>query len=87
MNRSGVLIVISAILFGSFALAAPTELSAGQFGLVYQLFSITIASMGAAFIFLVLGKQNHWVKYQPAMLGYSLVFAVAIYKYIPIINC
>ncbi len=81
MKKLFVPALLGAVLFGSAALAAPTELSSGQFGLVYQLFSITIATMGASFIFFVLGKQNLGVKYQPAMLVSALVVAVACYHY------
>ncbi len=49
--------------------------------MVYQMLSIAIASMGAAFIFFVLGKQNLSAKYQPAMLVSALVVAVACYHY------
>jgi bacteriorhodopsin len=79
-------LAIGVITLGSAALAAPLELSAGQFGLIYQLFSITIATMGAAFIFFVLGRQNLAAKYQPAMLVSALVVAVACYHYFRIFN-
>ncbi len=82
--KKSVLGVTVAALLSSSALAAPLELSAGQFGLVYQLLSIAIACMGAAFIFFVLGKQNLSAKYQPAMLVSALVVAVACYHYVRI---
>ena len=67
-------------------IAAPAELSQGQFQLIYQLFSLTIATMGAAFIFFVLGRQNLAEKYRVAMLVSSLVVAVACYHYFRIFN-
>lgn len=73
-------------MVGGAAFAAPIELSSGQFGLVYQLFSITIATMGAAFIFFVLGRQNLGEKYRVAMLVSALVVAVACYHYFRIFN-
>jgi bacteriorhodopsin len=79
-------LAIGVTTLGSAALAAPLELSAGQFGLIYQLFSITIATMGAAFIFFVLGRQSLAAKYQPAMLVSALVVAVACYHYFRIFN-
>ncbi len=86
MKKFVVPLVVSAIVLSNAAFAVPLELSPGQFGLIYQLFSITIATMGAAFIFFVLGRQNLGVKYQPAMLVSALVVAVACYHYFRIFN-
>jgi bacteriorhodopsin len=86
MKKFIISLAVGAIAVGGAALAAPLELSSGQFGLIYQLFSITIATMGAAFIFFVLGRQNLGVKYQPAMLVSALVVAVACYHYFRIFN-
>ncbi len=86
MKKLFVPLLLGALALGSAALAAPLELSAGEFGLVYQLLSIAIASMGAAFIFFVLGRQNLSLKYQPAMLVSALVVAVACYHYVRIFN-
>jgi bacteriorhodopsin len=74
------------VLFGSNSFAAAVELTSGQFGLVYQLFSITIATMGASFIFFVIGRQSLAEKYRPAMLVTALVVAVACYHYVRIFN-
>jgi bacteriorhodopsin len=74
------------VLFGSNSFAAAVELTSGQFGLVYQLFSITIATMGASFIFFILGRQSLAEKYRPAMLVTALVVAVACYHYVRIFN-
>ena len=78
--------VLGPVLLGSTALAAPAQLSSGQFQLVYQLLSITIAAMGAAFIFFVLGRQQLAERYRVAMLVSSLVVAVACYHYFRIFN-
>ena len=86
MKKFVVPLIVSAIVLSNAALAVPLELSPGQFGLIYQLFSITIATMGAAFIFFVLGRQNLGTKYQPAMLVSALVVAVACYHYFRIFN-
>lgn len=67
-------------------LPKPLELTSSQFLLVYQMLSITIATMGASFIFFVLGRQNLSAKYQPAMLVSALVVAVACYHYFRIFN-
>jgi bacteriorhodopsin len=86
MKKLIIPLIVGVIAVGGAAIAAPTELSPGQFGIVYQLFSITIATMGAAFIFFILGRQNLASKYQPAMLVSALVVAVACYHYFRIFN-
>ncbi len=82
------LITVAALIIaiGAQAFAASVELSKGQFELVYQLFSIAIASMGAAFIWFVTSRQNLAPKYQTAMLVSALVVAVACYHYWRIFN-
>jgi bacteriorhodopsin len=65
---------------------AKLQLNSGEFFLVYQVFSITIATMGASFIFFVLGRQNLAEKYRTAMLVSALVVAVACYHYFRIFN-
>ncbi|CAM4437826.1 bacteriorhodopsin-like [Deinococcus marmoris] len=66
--------------------AAKLSLSSGQFGLVYQMFSITIAAMGAGFLFFVLAQGNLSPKYRPAMVVSALVVAIACYHYFRIFN-
>jgi bacteriorhodopsin len=80
-----VLAVLIALLSGA-AWAAPAELTSGQFGLVYQLLSISIATMGASFIFFIYGRVHLSAKYQPAMLVSALVVAVACYHYFRILE-
>jgi len=75
----------------ALAQSASTEaplltLSYGQYGLVYQLFSITIAAMGAGFLFFVLAQPNLGAKYRPAMLVSAIVVAIACYHYFRIFN-
>jgi bacteriorhodopsin len=87
--KKGMFTTLVAAIFaavGTQALAAPAELSTGQFGLVYQLFSIAIATMGAAFIWFIVARQNLAPKYQTAMLVSALVVAVACYHYWRIFN-
>jgi bacteriorhodopsin len=84
MLRTLVAVVVATI--GTQALAASPELNMGQFSLVYQLFSIAIATMGAAFIWFVVARQNLAPKYQTAMLVSALVVAVACYHYWRIFN-
>jgi bacteriorhodopsin len=57
------------------------QLSSGQFSLVYNAFSFTIAAMGAAFIFFTVGRTQVGAKYRPALLVSSLVVAIACYHY------
>ncbi len=63
-----------------------SSLSSGQFILVYNMLSLTIAAMGAAFIFFTVGRSQVGVKYRPALLISSLVVAIACYHYIRIFN-
>lgn len=62
------------------------ELSGSQFSLVYNMFSFTIAAMGSAFIFFLVGRSQVGIKYRPALLVSSLVVAIACYHYIRIFN-
>lgn len=61
-------------------------LSETQFLLVYNVFSLTIASMFAAFIFFIVGRSQVGAKYRPALLISSLVVAIACYHYFRIFN-
>ncbi|CAM3319195.1 bacteriorhodopsin-like [Deinococcus saxicola] len=80
-------VLLGTALAQSAAVEAPRlTLSYGQFGLVYQIFSISIATMGAGFIFFVLAQQNLSPKYRPAMVVSALVVAVACYHYFRIFN-
>ena len=63
-----------------------TELSAAQFSLVYNMFSLTIASMGAAFIFFLASRSQVAPKYRGALTVSSLVVAIACYHYFRIFN-
>jgi bacteriorhodopsin len=88
MKKGTVVTLVAATVaaLGTQAFAAVPELSSGQFNLVYQLFSIAIASMGAAFIWFVTSRQNLAPKYSTAMLVSALVVAVACYHYWRIFN-
>jgi bacteriorhodopsin len=54
--------------------------------LVYNILSFTIATMGASFIFFVLGRQQVGVRYRPALLVSALVVAIACYHYVRIFD-
>ena len=58
-----------------------SELTAGQYLLVYNAFSFTIAAMGAAFIFFTVGRSQVAPRYRPALLVSSMVVAIACYHY------
>jgi bacteriorhodopsin len=61
-------------------------LTQGQFNLVYQGFSFSIASMGAAAVFFLLARSQVAEKYRPALLVSSLVVIIAAYHYFRIFN-
>jgi len=63
-----------------------SELSNSNFSLIYNIFSLTIASMGAAFIFFLVGRSQVGAKYRPALLVSALVVAIACYHYFRIFN-
>jgi bacteriorhodopsin len=68
------------------AASSGLTLTSGQFLLVYQMLSITIALMGAAFIFFILARSQVGEKYHPALLVSAIVVAVACYHYVRIFN-
>jgi bacteriorhodopsin len=57
------------------------ELSVAQFGIVSNMFSFTIASMGAAAIFFFLSRTSVAPKYRPALMVSGLVVSIACYHY------
>ncbi len=87
--RVGLAAVLALFGSGAFAqssVSAGMTLSVGQYDLVYQLFSIAIACMGASFAFFVLARPNVGEKYRPALLVSAIVVAVACYHYFRIFN-
>ncbi len=63
-----------------------TELTAAQFALVYNAFSLTIAAMGATTIFVWLGRSQVADAYKTAMTITGLVTAIAFYHYLRIFD-
>jgi len=57
------------------------ELSSGQFLIVYNVLSFTIASMLGAFIFFMGARSQVGEKYRPALLISAVVVAIAGYHY------
>ncbi len=60
------------------------ELSAGQFQLVYNVFSLAIAAMLASFVFFILARSQVTPKYRPALVMSALVVGIAGYHYLRI---
>jgi len=58
-----------------------SELSAGEFSLVYNIMSLAIAAMLGSFIFFVSARGQLSRQYRPAMVMSSLVVAIAGYHY------
>jgi bacteriorhodopsin len=59
-------------------------LTASQFGLVYNMLSLAIASMLASFVFFVLARQQVSARFRPALVMSSLVVFIAGYHYLRI---
>jgi bacteriorhodopsin len=60
-------------------------LSIGQYDLVYNAFSLCIACMGAAFLFLLGARGQVRREYRPALLVSAVVVGVAAYHYVRIL--
>jgi bacteriorhodopsin len=61
-------------------------LSPGQYSLVYNMFSFTIATMTASFVFFVMSQKNLAPKYRISMMVSALVVFIAGYHYWRIFN-
>ncbi|MEO1282790.1 MAG: bacteriorhodopsin-like [Pseudomonadota bacterium] len=62
------------------------EITVGQYELVYNAFSFTIATMGAATLFFWLGRSQVSDRYKPALVITGLVTAIALYHYVRILQ-
>lgn len=62
------------------------DISVGQFELVYNAFSLTIAVMGAATIFVFLGRSQVSSAYKTALTVSGLVTLIAFYHYLRIFD-
>lgn len=60
------------------------ELTQGQYDLVYNSFSLTIAAMGASLLFFILMRNQVGVRHQLAINISSVVVAIALYHYLRI---
>lgn len=61
------------------------SLSSGQYGLVYNMLSLTVAAMGASTLFFFLSRGSVLPKYRPALLVSGIVTAIACYHYVRIL--
>ncbi|RZM77228.1 bacteriorhodopsin-like [Leptolyngbya iicbica] len=66
--------------------SVPTELTANQFSLVYNAFSLCIAAMFAAALFFFNAKSQVGRKYQVAVIISGVVVSIAGYHYFRIFN-
>lgn len=57
------------------------ELTIGQYDLVYNLFSFTLAAMLASFVFFLLARERVAPKYQMSVIVSALVVGIAGYHY------
>lgn len=67
--------------FLSPVLAAMPDLSIAQYSTVDNIFSMTVATMGAAAIFLFLSRSAVDAEYRPALMVSGLVVTIAAYHY------
>lgn len=63
------------------ALLGMPDLSVFQYNLVDNIFSMTVATMGAAAIFLFAARSNVGFAYRPALMVSGIVVAIACYHY------
>jgi len=61
-------------------------LTPGQYSLVYNMFSFTIATMTASFVFFVMARNNLAPKYRISMMVSALVVFIAGYHYFRILG-
>ena len=54
-------------------------LTPGQYSLVFNMFSFTVATMTAAFVFFVMARNNVAPKYRISMMVLALVVFIAGY--------
>lgn len=59
-------------------------LSFGQYSVVFNALSLTIAAMGASFVFFLAARSQVAEKYRPALLISAIVVAIAGYHYLRI---
>jgi bacteriorhodopsin len=68
-------------MFDALVLGALPDLSVLQYSLVDNIFSMTVATMGAAAIFFFMGRSTVGAAYRPALMVSGIVVAIACYHY------
>lgn len=61
-------------------------ITSGQYSLVYNMLSLTVAAMGASTIFFFLSRGSVLPKYRPALIVSGIVTLIACYHYVRISN-
>lgn len=69
------------IEFGTLLAAGMPDLSVLQYSVVDNIFSMTVATMGAAALFLFLSRSSVDPEYRPALMVSGLVVTIACYHY------
>lgn len=64
-----------------FLLGSMPDLSVFQYNLVDNIFSMTVATMGAAALFFFMARSTVGVAYRPALMVSGIVVAIACYHY------
>jgi len=64
-----------------FLMGSMPELSVLQYNLVDNIFSMTVATMGAAALFFFMARSTVGVAYRPALMVSGIVVAIACYHY------
>jgi hypothetical protein len=73
-------------LFRNLQRRVAVNITAGQYELVYNSFSFTIAAMGAATIFFWMGRSQVSKHYKTALTITGLVTFIALYHYVRILE-
>ncbi|MEQ8667919.1 MAG: bacteriorhodopsin-like [Pirellulales bacterium] len=73
-------------MFNSVLLASMPDLTIFQYSLVDNIFSMTVATMGAAALFLFLSRSSVGPSYRPALMVSGIVVSIACYHYFMIRN-
>jgi bacteriorhodopsin len=68
-------------MLGGFLLGAMPDLTIFQYNAVDNIFSMTVATMGAAALFLFMSRSQVDPEYRPALMVSGLVVSIACYPY------
>ena len=68
-------------MFESVSLLGMPDLTVLQYSLVDNIFSMTVATMGAAALFFFMARSSVGAAYRPALMVSGIVVAIACYHY------